>query len=174
MSLSEPSLNPATTPPDEDVGADTQRRFRHQSCYTAMLSLGLLDDEGPILELYCEHHEDVILKLKSAKFRAIQVKTRLAGGVPFKATDAEIIGALRRFVSLEVKFPGVFESYVIASSVGFWHEKKNGSNLDLVLSELRTGSIKLATRLAGKISKAEPGVELATVLVVLAKVETAL
>src|SRR6267142_4553019 len=46
--MEKPPLNPASTPPAEDVGADTKRRFRHQACYTAMVSLGLLDDEGPL------------------------------------------------------------------------------------------------------------------------------
>ena len=170
--VDESSPNPATTPPKEDAGADTQRRFRHQACYTALLSLSLLDDGGPIAELYCEHHEDVILKLKSARFKAIQLKTRLVGGVPFKTTDAEIVGALCKFVSLEAKFPGVFESYLIASNVGFWHERKNGSNLEFVVSELRASSDKSAKTLVAKILKADSDTPRSTVVAVLAKVET--
>src|ERR1700734_268521 len=116
--IEEPSANPAFTPPAEDVGADTQRRFRHQACYTAMLSLGLLDDEGPLEELYCEHHDDVILRMKSGSFRAIQLKTRLIGGVPFKSGEEEIVGSLRKFAELEAKFPGHFDSYLLAANVG--------------------------------------------------------
>jgi hypothetical protein len=169
--MEKPPLNPASTPPAEDVGADTQRRFRHQACYTAMLSLGLLNDEGPLKELFCEHHDDVILQMKSGSFKAVQLKTRLVGGVPFKSGDAEIVSSLRRFVALEAKFPGHFESYLLASNVGFWHEKKNGSNLDYVLSELRAGSGKFYGTLVKKISDTEPAIERAAVLTALNKVQ---
>jgi hypothetical protein len=168
--IEEPSANPASTPPAEDVGADTQRRFRHQACYTAMLSLGLLDDEGPLEELYCEHHDDVILRMKSGSFRAIQLKTRLIGGVPFKSGEEEIVGSLRKFAELEAKFPGHFDSYLLAANVGFWHEKKNGSNLEHVLSELRAGSGNLYGTLVRKIEKAGPTIDHASILAALNKV----
>lgn len=169
--IEEPSGNPASTPPAEDIGADTQRRFRHQACYTAMLSLGLLDEDGPLQELYCEHHDDVILRMKSGSFKAIQLKTRLIGGVPFKSGDDEILSSLRRFAALEAKFPGRFESYLLASNVGFWHEKKNGSNLDHVLSELRIDSGKSSVALVKKIAETEPAIDRAVVLAALRKVQ---
>lgn len=169
--MEKPLPNPASSPPAEDVGADTQRRFRHQACYIAILSLGLLDDEGPLRELYCEHHDDVILQMKSGSFKAVQLKTRLVGGVPFKSGDAEIVGALRRFVTLEAKFPGRFESYLLASNVGFWHEKKNGSNLDYVLSELRIGSGKFCGALVKKIAEMEPAIDSAIASNALRKVQ---
>jgi hypothetical protein len=130
---------PERTPPVEDVGADTQRRFRYQACYTATISLGLLDDEGPIERLYCEHHDDILLILRTGSSFAIQLKTRLEGRVPFKAGDEEILVSLRRFATLELLFPGHFEGYRIASNVGFWHEKKNGSNLAHILERCKSG-----------------------------------
>jgi hypothetical protein len=169
--IDEPADGPASTPPAEDVGADTQRRFRHQACYTAILSLGLLDDEGPLKELYCEHHDDVVLRLNSGCFKAIQLKTRLVGGVPFKCGDAEIVSSLRRFVTLEAKFPGRFESYLLASNVGFWHEKKNGSNLDYILNELRAGSGSSYATVVKKIAETMPAINHDMVLAALRKVQ---
>jgi len=169
--MEESPINPASTPPAEDGGADTQRRFRHQACYIAILSLGLLDDEGPLKELYCEHHDDVILQMKSGSFKAVQLKTRLVGGVPFKSGDAEVFSSLRRFAALEAKFPGRFESYLLASNVGFWHEKKNGSNLDYVLSELRADSGKFYGKLVKKIAEMKPVIDHAVVLTALHKVQ---
>jgi hypothetical protein len=135
--MPDPIKGPASTPPAEDAGADTQRRFRHQACYAAILSLGLLDADGPLIELYCEHHDDILLRLKSGRFRALQLKTKLIGGVPFKACDDEVIAALGRFAHLESTFQGQFETYALASNVGFWHEKKNSSNLPHLLDAVR-------------------------------------
>lgn len=169
--IEEPAGSPASTPPAEDVGADTQRRFRYQACYAAILSLGLLEDDGPIKELYCEHHDDVVLRLTSDRFKVIQLKTRLVGRVPFKAGDSEIVNSLRKFAALEAKFPGRFESYLLASNVGFWHEKKNGSNLDYVLEELRAGSGSSYAKLVKKIAETKPAIDHAVVLVALRKVQ---
>ena len=144
---------PAATPPTEDVGADTQRRFRHQACYAAILSLGLLDNDGPLIELYCEHHDDIILRLKSGRFRALQLKTKLIGGVPFKACDDEVIAALGRFAHLESTFQGQFEAYIFASNVGFWHEKKNSSNLPHLLDAIRANPENGAGALVQKICR---------------------
>jgi hypothetical protein len=59
--MDQPNISPDTTPPTEDVGADTQRRFRHQAAYTAIVALGLLED-GPLREIYREHHDDIVLR----------------------------------------------------------------------------------------------------------------
>jgi hypothetical protein len=168
--IEEPSGGPASTSPVEDVGADTQRRFRHQACYAAVLSLGLLDG-GPIVELFCEHHDDVILRLASGTFKALQFKTRMIGGVPFRANESTIIAALYKFASLEVQFPGQFAAYVLGSNVGFWHEHKNGNNLEYLLDCLRNGSDGTATALINKISKKKPTIAPVNVLTVLRKVE---
>jgi len=164
------TTGPAETPPTEDVGADTQRRFRHQACYAAILSLGLLDVDGPLIELYCEHHDDIVLRMKSGRFRALQLKTRLIGGIPFKACDDEVIAALGRFAHLESTFQGQFEAYIIASNVGFWHEKKNSSNLRHVLDVIRGNPENGAGALVQKICK-KTKLDFALICVTLRKVE---
>ena len=163
--------SPASTSPAEDVGADTQRRFRHQVCYTAILSLGLLDEGGPLDELYCEHHDDVVFKLSSGLFRAIKLKTRMAGRVPFKAGDAEVVSALRKFAGLEADFPGRFEGYVLASNVGFWHERQNGSNLQYLLDGIKPDSLGASEQLAKKIAKTNPAIDITVVAMALRKVK---
>ncbi len=166
-----PASTPDSVPPDEDVGADTQRRFRHQACYIAMLSLGLLDDEATLVELYCEHHDDVLLRFRSGSFKAVQLKTRLVGRTPFKTGDKEVIAALRKFAILENKFPGSFEAYALASNVGFWREQKNGNNLEHVIGEVRLGVVKGRKPLAQKIAEIEPAISREVVLAALAKVQ---
>lgn len=164
--------SPAVTPPFEDVGADTQLRFRYQATYTAIISLGVLDENGPLLEIYCEHHDDILLLLKSGSFRATQIKTRGVGGVPFKSGDDEIMSALRKFAVLEKSFPSHFEQYQLATNIGFWHEKKNGSNLPHVLESLKqqpaNGSDNAYVK---KLAAKTPPIDSTVVLAALLKVE---
>lgn len=116
-----------------DPGDDTLRRFRYQFAYTAILALGMLDDEAALSLLYCEHHDDVLLKLSDGKFRAVQIKTRDCGLEPFKAREEQILNSLKRFIGLETKYPNVLDRFTIAANCGFWRERKDGHNLPYVL-----------------------------------------
>jgi hypothetical protein len=169
--IEETPASPESTPPAEDVGADTQRRFRYQACYVAILSLGLLDDDGPLQELYCEHHDDVVLRLRSGKFRAIQIKTRGSGSVPFTAVEDPIVSSLRKFADLETIFSCRFDAYLLASNVGFWHEKKNGSNLTHILNTVRTGTENGFEKFIKRIADKKPPIAGVVVKAALRKVE---
>lgn len=120
-----------------DVGDDTQRRFRYQAAYAAILSLELLKEEPEFEEIFCEHHEDILVKMKDKTFRGIQVKTRKEGLELFKASDPKIINALKRFIRLEKEFPNSFSKFVLATNYGFWQKRKNGSNLPYILELVR-------------------------------------
>ncbi len=102
-----------------DPGDDIQRRFRYQSTYSAILSLHMCKDDSPIEELYCELHEDILLKFKDGKFGGVQVKTRERHLGPLDLNCEEIKKALRRFVSLDLLFPSAFSSFTIATNAGF-------------------------------------------------------
>src|SRR5260370_16130762 len=84
-----------------DVGDDVQRRFRYQAIYAAKLALGILIPETEIAEVYCEQHDDILLRMSSGSFRACQVKTREPGHGPFKSSESAIVESISRFVSLE-------------------------------------------------------------------------
>jgi len=116
-----------------DPGDDTLRRFRYQFAYTAILALGLLENEAELSLLYCEHHDDVLLKLTDGKFRAVQIKTRDCGLEPFKAREEQILNSLKRFIGLETKYPDALDRFTIAANCGFWRERKDGHNLSYVL-----------------------------------------
>lgn len=65
--------------PDEvidrtDPGDDMQRRLRYQATRAVMLSLSLLDDDAETEEIFCEHHEDLLIKKKGNRFIGEQVK----------------------------------------------------------------------------------------------------
>jgi len=106
------TINSEATPENSlsshDPGDDTQRRFRYQSAYTAILWLGLLDDDSEYEYLYCEHHEDILLKRKCGDYCGVQVKTQSEGYEPFRATDEPIVSSIQRFINADIEFAGQF------------------------------------------------------------------
>lgn len=152
-------VTPESVLSNDDPGDDTQRRFRYQATYAAIISLSLLDEKSEADYIFCEHHEDILVKHKDGTFVGIQVKTRIAHKGPYKAGDKEIIKSLKRFIELESQFRGDFSKYVIAVNNGFWQETENSSNL-LYLLRLAKASIskegvtpdKCLSSLAKKIS----------------------
>jgi hypothetical protein len=124
--------------PDEvratgDPGDDTARRFAYQYAYAGILVCSLLDDTSGIVEVFCEHHEDVLVKHSDGTFSGCQVKTRDLGGDPWRATDEPIVAALCRFARLEKAFPGKFRDFVIATNHTFSTGKKTKSDLPHLL-----------------------------------------
>ena len=130
-----------------DPGDDTQRRFRYQAVRACVYILALFDEDLEIEEVFCEHHEDILLKYRSGTFLGVQIKTKLDGSVPVKAGDEEVIGSLKRFIETETQFPNHFDGYLLASNNGFWREAKNGSNLQYLLDEANGKDLKSAGRL---------------------------
>lgn len=124
--------------PDEvasvnDPGDDTARRFAYQYSYAAILACSLLDDTLGVSEVFCEHHEDVLLKHGDGTFSGVQVKTRELGSDPWKTTDPAILSALSRFVTLEKRFPGRFREFVVATNHTFLTGKRTRTDLPHVL-----------------------------------------
>lgn len=120
-----------------------QRRLRYQATRAVMLALSLLDEEAESEEVFCEHHEDVLIKKRNSRFIGEQVKTKLDEGGPLRAIDEEVAKSIRRFVSLERRHGGFFDGYVLGSNAGFWDEDKTTSSLPHLLkitSEAADGS----------------------------------
>lgn len=140
-----------------DPGDDTQRRYRYQAVYAAIISLDLLDEESEFEEIFCEQHEDTLVKKKDGTFIGIQVKTRAPGRELFKSNDESVIKSLKRFVELSVEYPNHFSRFVLATNYAFWSEKKNSSNLRYLLKlakeAVETDSNQLSRPLSGYIKK---------------------
>ena len=47
-----------------DPGDDTLRRYRYQATYAAILAVRMVQKESEIAEIFCEHHNDISLKLQ--------------------------------------------------------------------------------------------------------------
>ena len=130
-----------------DPGDDTQRRFRYQAVRACCYILALFDDEEDLEEVFCEHHEDILLKYRAGNFLGVQIKTKLDGSVPLKAGDKEVINSVKRFIATEKQFPGYFDGYLLASNSGFWRDSKNGSNLQHLLDAAKGRDLKSAGKL---------------------------
>jgi HEAT repeat protein len=131
--------NQATNPLSEldtsDPGDDTQRRFRFQATVAAMNSLALLDEEGELVAIFCEHHEDILLVGRDGKVVAKQVKTR-AEHLPalrLGGLDTPVRSALVRFIKKDLEFPGQFDRFVLETNVGFMDEAGDGHSLPRLL-----------------------------------------
>jgi hypothetical protein len=177
-----PDLTPANMLDAKDLGDDVQRRFRYQAAYAAILSLTLLDDNSEFEEIFCEHHEDTLVKKKDGTFIGVQVKTRSPGKNPFKSDDEQILRALKRFVEQALEFPQYYSRFVLATNYAFWTEKKeNSKNLfyllqlakDAVASKTTTLKRSLSTYVNDLIERVDSGKSVTrdNVLDVLSKIE---
>lgn len=139
------SLTPEGIIDKSDPGSDVQLRFRYQATYAAILCLKLLEEDGDVELIFCEHHEDILIKKKDQTYIGTQVKTQDIGLGPFKTKDDPIFKSLKRFIALEKEFPGRFCRYVLATNNGFWHKKKNFQNpsyiIDVIKAHLSVGKI---------------------------------
>ena len=79
--------DPENTLNESDPGADVFQRFRYQATYAAILALGMLRHQPHIVAVYAEHHDDILLKMESGRFQAVQVKTKQQGSKLFKSSD---------------------------------------------------------------------------------------
>jgi len=55
----------------EDPGDDIQQRYRYQAACAAIISLSLLSGDSEFECLFCEHHEDILIKKVDGKFIAM-------------------------------------------------------------------------------------------------------
>jgi len=113
------SLDPSITPNPDDPGDDTQRRFRYQNTYASILGILMTDESKKIKEIYCEHHDDILVKNNDDKYHAIQVKTKDINLRPFDLDDEAIKKSCKRFVEMNLKFPEQFSGFSIISNHGF-------------------------------------------------------
>lgn len=111
-------LDPSEALALNDPGDDVLRRFRYQITYAGILCLTMLDSDD-LEELFCEHHEDVLVKYYDQTYAGIQVKTKDINLPPFNIEDESIFKSIKRFILLEMQFPGKFRAFSIVSNHGF-------------------------------------------------------
>jgi hypothetical protein len=127
---------PETVLATGDPGDDVALRFRYQWTYAAIVCCMLLDELQDCAEVFCEHHEDILVKLRSGRFRGLQIKTRDGSQDPWKAADAPVKSSLARFCRLEQAFPDQFEGFRFLTNHQL-HSSGNGQDVRHVLGEMR-------------------------------------
>lgn len=123
----------------DDPGDDTASRYHYQWTYAAVLCCMLLDDTSEVAEVFCEHHEDVLIKRRDGTFVGAQIKTRSTSQSAWKTTDDGVRGSCVRFARLEARFPGHFSGFLFLSNHPL-HSAKNGQDLAHVLSLVASAS----------------------------------
>lgn len=104
-------LAPDQTTAPNDPGDDTARRYRFQWTWAAIVCCMMFDDTQDVVEVFCEHHEDVLLKHRDGQFTGHQIKTRESDQPLWKASDEQVKNSFARFVELEGDYPGHFRAF---------------------------------------------------------------
>lgn len=131
--------SPETTVATGDPGDATAQRYRYQWTYAAVVCCMLLDTTQDAIEIFCEHHEDVLIKHADATFTGLQVKTRSSDQRMWKARDPEVKSSCARFVKLEAQFPGRFRAFRFLTNHPLY-SRKNGQDLCHVLYLIKTAA----------------------------------
>lgn len=127
---------PDEIPDSDDPGDDIARRFRYQWAYAAIVCCMLLDETRDVDEIFCEHHEDVLIKHNDATFTGLQVKTRQSDQNLWNTNDKGVKDSCARFAKLESQFPGKFRAFRFLTNHPLYGEK-NGKNLCYVLDVIK-------------------------------------
>lgn len=96
----------------------------------------LLDPSHDIQEVFCEHHEDILIKHHDGTFTGHQVKTRAEDQPLWKANEEDVLQACARFVRLESAYPGRFRQFCFLTNHPL-HSLKNSQGLCHVLQQVR-------------------------------------
>jgi hypothetical protein len=142
--------SPADVLSDRDPGDDMQRRLRYQAAYGALLCLECLDNED-FSEVFCEHHEDFLIRKVSGLYIAVQVKTRATHLGAFRSNEAPVTTALRRFVELDKEFPLSFEAFILVTNCDFLDAGDQETNLPHVLRTLRARPMAVFSGTMGSV-----------------------
>lgn len=108
-----------------DPGDETGRRFRFQYLWAAILCCMILDETQDAVEVFCEHHEDVLIKHLDGTFTGEQVKTREIDQPPWKAGDRAVLSCFARFARLDADFEGRFKAFRFASNHALYSAKNS-------------------------------------------------
>jgi hypothetical protein len=121
-----------------DPGDETLRRFRYQITYAAILAIYITDDRHGLSEIYCEHHEDVLVKHVDDTLTGVQIKTKDINLPPFNIEDEAIKNCLRKFVCLNRDHAVKFRGFSIVSNHGF-DKTKPAICLNTLIDNVKNG-----------------------------------
>lgn len=120
-----------------DVGDTTANRFRYQWVCSAISCCALLDDKADIEEVFCEHHEDILLKRRDGKYIGVQVKTRDSTQPLWSASDEIVLKSFARFTVLNLQFPGQFCEFTFSTNHPM-QSRRNGQDVCFLLDSIKS------------------------------------
>ena len=131
--------NPEHTLAHNDPGDESANRYRFQWIWAAVMCCMLLDETEDVEEVFCEHHEDVLLKHHDGSFTGHQVKTRADNQPLWKARDEAVLAACARFAKLESEYAGQFRHFCFLTNHPL-HSAGNGQDLSYVLERVKNAA----------------------------------
>jgi len=137
-------LPPSQVRDADDPGDATQRNFRYQHAYGAILLIAGRRKLKPYQALWCEHHEDYLAQCDDGTFDAYQIKTSRPEIGAWTLTDTEVVSSIGRFLDLATQFPNhvlkfFFVSNTEPDSVGeVQDQKRRGRCPVLMLRHLQS------------------------------------
>ncbi|HUT61638.1 MAG TPA: dsDNA nuclease domain-containing protein [Phycisphaerae bacterium] len=134
-----PTRQPDTVPATGDPGDDTARRYRYQWTYAAIVCCMLLDETEDAAEVFCEQHEDILIKHTDGTFSGLQIKTRESSQAVWRTSDEAVRHSCARFAKLEAEFPGRFRAFRFCTNHPL-HAANNGQGLRHVLETVSAAS----------------------------------
>lgn len=137
MNSDDATPSPELTLSENDPGDETAARFYYQWSCAAIACGSLLDGNEDVIEVFCEHHEDVLLKHADGSFTGQQVKTRESSQPVWKTSDEAVLASCIRFVNLEAAFGSKFRRYLFATNHPLYRSK-NGQDVVHVLNLMKS------------------------------------
>ncbi|NTV46689.1 MAG: DUF4297 domain-containing protein [Chlorobiales bacterium] len=136
--------NPIGPTPDTvaaigDPGDETARRYRYQWTYAGIVCCMLLDETEGITEVFCEHHEDVLIKHNDGTFSGLQIKTRALNQDLWKTSDGAVKHSCAKFAKLEALFPNCFRAFRFLTNHPLY-VAESGNDFRYVLQKIRDAS----------------------------------
>ena len=98
-----------------DPGDEMQRALRYQHGYGVIFLTGIARGELPYVSIWCEQHDDFLVQ-RNGVFDSVQVKTRQPEIGYWETTSVGFISAIRKFVTLENRFPGKMGRFKFVSN----------------------------------------------------------
>jgi hypothetical protein len=113
-------IDPSEVLATGDPGDETQRNFRYQNAYGAILLIAGATSQKPYSAIWCEHHEDLLAERIDKTYDAYQVKTKQPENGYWEVTSEEIIKSIKRFVNLYIQFGEKIHLFAIISNTDFF------------------------------------------------------
>ena len=140
-----------------DVGDQTANRFRYQWICAAVCCCQMLSPDSKVTEVFCEHHEDILIKTSSDKYIGVQIKTKAHDQPLWTSNDETVINSFSRFVMLDQNFPDQFIRFVFATNHPT-QATSNGKDIVYLLNKIKedcayTDQPRVVTSFVKKVSE---------------------